>query len=486
MWIGIAVFGSILALATIIIGRRGFRIDDHPLCRRCRFDLSGIPLTTCPECGGGIVESNVLIGNRRIIRGIVPAGLALLAVSVSIGVFLGPWNSPATRPLQVLILQADVEGWKPGRPAFTQISARLSGLPLTPGEYDQIASRLRKNSPSNSTSDAFLHRHLVSLMGTNSLSPNERGLTIRWALARHADPAAGWTTELGDLLCHARSRGLVTDAEWNGFLARFVSLHIAAPAPFPIAADRPLQLVLEWTARTGSDGVAMFTDLPLFGDRRRQRIGDPLTHQPMSDTVGVSVDPPSTNNATILQGNVFLWPETSWSGFRTQTSLLTAPGPGTLTNTTPIAIPFLRADTPANVWRGARVREELITRISRSRRPDATGTAASEGRVFFLPVGDAIALDFSIVARAPAGDRILQRGSITFSSDGCAYAIKDPDGFPRKGEIRNISGIAIPWHSDPPLAATERFIVSIDDARPYLDSTSYAFDPFEIDLTDTP
>ncbi|NJL31404.1 MAG: hypothetical protein HC898_07100 [Phycisphaerales bacterium] len=45
-----------LLLAGLVLLWRGIRgrlVDDHPYCRGCKFDLTGLPAerTACPECG---------------------------------------------------------------------------------------------------------------------------------------------------------------------------------------------------------------------------------------------------------------------------------------------------------------------------------------------------------------------------------------------------------------------------------------------------
>jgi len=49
----VAAVTCALALLTIAFAWRGRRIDDHPLCHRCGFDLFNLPdsVTNCPECG---------------------------------------------------------------------------------------------------------------------------------------------------------------------------------------------------------------------------------------------------------------------------------------------------------------------------------------------------------------------------------------------------------------------------------------------------
>ncbi len=59
---------SLIGLILFIRCWRGKRIDDHPLCRRCRYDLIGTPepRKTCPECGTDLTDSHALvIGSRK-------------------------------------------------------------------------------------------------------------------------------------------------------------------------------------------------------------------------------------------------------------------------------------------------------------------------------------------------------------------------------------------------------------------------------------
>src|SRR5690242_13672777 len=87
----LVIFGAFL----LIRGLRGRKIDDHPLCRRCGFDLIGLPhdVKTCSECGADVSSPRaVRIGHRRRRAGMVWAG-ALLISPVVLGVALVGWMS---------------------------------------------------------------------------------------------------------------------------------------------------------------------------------------------------------------------------------------------------------------------------------------------------------------------------------------------------------------------------------------------------------
>jgi ribosomal protein L37E len=62
------ILAASVGLALTFRGLRGVRLDDHPLCRRCGYDLYGAPAgtTTCTECGADLARPRAMkIGHRR-------------------------------------------------------------------------------------------------------------------------------------------------------------------------------------------------------------------------------------------------------------------------------------------------------------------------------------------------------------------------------------------------------------------------------------
>ena len=48
---------GVVGTALLILGLRGRRLDGHPVCRKCRFDLVGTPdVSVCPECGRDVTQ----------------------------------------------------------------------------------------------------------------------------------------------------------------------------------------------------------------------------------------------------------------------------------------------------------------------------------------------------------------------------------------------------------------------------------------------
>src|SRR5881396_1347738 len=78
------------ALGLLALGMRGRRVDDHPICRRCGFDLSGVPSggTNCSECGSRLCEPGAYyFGRREKRRGLLVAGICLTLAAMLVGGF---------------------------------------------------------------------------------------------------------------------------------------------------------------------------------------------------------------------------------------------------------------------------------------------------------------------------------------------------------------------------------------------------------------
>src|SRR5690349_15820417 len=79
----VAAIGAIVGLVMLVMAWRGRAIDDHPVCRKCSFDLVGLAaLAQCPECGKDLAHAGtVRIGNRKRSRWALGFSLVVLFTS---------------------------------------------------------------------------------------------------------------------------------------------------------------------------------------------------------------------------------------------------------------------------------------------------------------------------------------------------------------------------------------------------------------------
>ena len=143
--IGLCAGLAVLAGALVTFGRRGKRINDHPLCRRCGFDLIGHDPRPpkCPECGAGLTNVRaVRTGARR--RRPVPfvAGLLLGAMLVA-GIGFGALHfkrltAPGFKPVWLLLIEARSHDEPTVDVAVQELCRRWSADQLSEAELDRF------------------------------------------------------------------------------------------------------------------------------------------------------------------------------------------------------------------------------------------------------------------------------------------------------------------------------------------------------------
>lgn len=140
-WIASLLIGA----ALLWLGIRGRRVGEHPTCRRCGFDLRGLPgaAERCPECGAGLAKKNAIARGRRR-RRIWAAALGALALFVS-GAFATGWgvrqfsgvNWNANKPLFLLKWEAK-EGGAASLAAVGELTKRLSMNTVQPADLTAV------------------------------------------------------------------------------------------------------------------------------------------------------------------------------------------------------------------------------------------------------------------------------------------------------------------------------------------------------------
>ena len=176
-----------LGVALLILGLHGRRIDDHPICRRCGFDLVGVyPVAgRCPECGAVLTDArSVRIGARRRRRVPVLAAIPLLLVGFGGGGAIG-W------------LSATNYNWYGAAPDWV-----LESLASSPDRGRQAAAL----------------GELATRIAANELAGPRTDRLIVQGLAAQADRQTPWLTEWGSVLEAGLQSGRFSPEQFDAYV----------------------------------------------------------------------------------------------------------------------------------------------------------------------------------------------------------------------------------------------------------------------------
>ena len=179
---------SLLALAFAWYGRR---VDDHPLCRHCRFDLFALPDTTanCPECGRNIRAPRATrIGHRQVGRSLLTASLLVLLLS---GGVLALLITARVRGIDTLRYQPT---W------MVRNAANSTDGKLADRAYTELLRRIKAGT-AHATDVAPVIDHTLDLQ---------------------ADAAKPWRPSMGDFVEQAWLADAVDDPRWNRYLRQLM------------------------------------------------------------------------------------------------------------------------------------------------------------------------------------------------------------------------------------------------------------------------
>ena len=221
-WALLLGVAAVAGLALTVLGLRGRRVDDHRLCRRCGFDLTGTPDgEICNECGADLTRPRaVKVGHRVRRRGPLVAGLAMLVPCLLVAGLAG----------YVVLRGVDVQAYKP---------AWLLARELRSGD---AATR-------DATVTEFERR-----MTTDDLSADATAGVVDWALDMQADADGEWKTQWGGLVEMARTNGKADDAQWTRFAEQGVvptftarpTIRQGDPLPTRVEFERRLGPTVRW------------------------------------------------------------------------------------------------------------------------------------------------------------------------------------------------------------------------------------------------
>lgn len=229
----LAVAGVVLGVALLFLGLRGRRIDDHPLCSRCRFDLVGLPVLSdgagpagaarCPECGADLSRPRATrTGHRRRFRLLIGVASVVLLAGIGLAGAAG-WGA------------ATKFNWNTVKPTWwLKDEAQGPHAPKAAAAILELTERLKKNR----------------------LGPASAAILIERGLALQADRDRIWIPEWGDLINAAGNQDLLTDEQRLAFARSSVEPRVTIRSRLRRGEANAIEVHF-WRNRTGRSAPIM-------------------------------------------------------------------------------------------------------------------------------------------------------------------------------------------------------------------------------------
>lgn len=200
-----------LGLALFAWGWRGRRLDDHPVCRRCRYDLTGVypRIVRCPECGVKLVDARrIRVGNRGKRVRLILSGLFVIALA---GAVFG------------------VEKWATAH-GFKWAKIKPTWLLVWDAASD---------------GDEAFHAfsELTHRYQSEALSADRIGQITELALQRQGDRAEPWPYTARQWLDTAMRRDQLSDNQWERYLRQAVRLELKVRSKVRRGDPIPMEIV---------------------------------------------------------------------------------------------------------------------------------------------------------------------------------------------------------------------------------------------------
>ena len=235
VWIIAAVL-TLLGAIGLWLGLRGRRLNDHPICRKCKFDLVGVyppestsaggtgvsPVRTnedsprCPECGRDLKRKRaVRHGARRRRPFVVIVAILLLTCGLT-GLGAAGWSS------------ARNIDWNHHKPEWMLLQAVRDGDgAVDPGVLREFLRRDKQGSLSDRTLQS-LATYALGAQSAVRKPEREHGMRRNWSHDRNE-----WSDEWGVLFQRAMSRDVVSEGAVIRYLAnsmdRALTSHPSVP-----------------------------------------------------------------------------------------------------------------------------------------------------------------------------------------------------------------------------------------------------------------
>ena len=203
------------------LGLRGRRVDDHPICRRCGFDLFGRPegSNICSECGGDLTKRHAIGAGQRVRRGgMIALGVFMLALGLSLGGGAGYATYTFTdwqraKPVWWLVREIDHGDPKTQSAAITEVIGRLANRRLSQSQINSIADTM---------------------------------------LDLQADSKKPWLGGCGDFIEGARDTKQLSDARWQRYAEHAITFALEVRPWIRRGDPIPFQIRSSGTGRAGS------------------------------------------------------------------------------------------------------------------------------------------------------------------------------------------------------------------------------------------
>jgi len=188
--------GCLIGVGLIWFGWRGKRVGDHPVCRRCDFDLFGLPdrHPACPECGAHLSRNSAIATGRRRRRP-VP-----LAIGVSI---LTPAAVGAVLALTPIARGFDWDRYKPA----SWLAREWEASPV-PARRRAVMIELLRRLEKGGLSDDLVRQ------------------SVERILLRQANRNVVWDWVDGGFVERAHARGALGAGQWERYLCGAVDYRL--------------------------------------------------------------------------------------------------------------------------------------------------------------------------------------------------------------------------------------------------------------------
>jgi hypothetical protein len=180
-----------LGIAVLVRGLRGRRMDDHPICRKCGFDLIGRPAGSdrCPECGSDLDRPHAIQDGRRVRqRGLIATGSFLILFVLANAIFAAwvvfpqiAWRQYA--PVWYLRHEANGVDLVARDKALAELLRRMSASKLSQAQIDALAEdALATQADFNKSWISAWGDVIESAQDANKLSPDQLARYLEMAM----------------------------------------------------------------------------------------------------------------------------------------------------------------------------------------------------------------------------------------------------------------------------------------------------------------